>query len=163
MESSAVGWIVSDVGRGLSRGSAALETATTTYGLTSAPCWMKIADEVGPSGIVASSVQKQQRSCNPPCFSPMPSEETNVRSPHPRSSPAHKSHRNASSRSSSSVAYAALCTAQNTADSHTDRVALRLDSHDHILWLHQELAAAHVHQVRLSLSSGTALTLQIDS
>ena len=49
--------------------SATSETATTTtYGLTSAPCWTKIADEVGPNGIVASSDQKLQRSCNPPCF-----------------------------------------------------------------------------------------------
>lgn len=42
------------------------------------------------------------------------------------------------------------CT-QTLADSQTDRVALRLDSHDHIHWLHQELAPAHVHQVRLLL------------
>lgn len=64
MERSAVGWIVSDVGRGLWGVSATLETTTaTTYGVTSAGVcdafWMKIADEDGPSGIVASSYQKR--------------------------------------------------------------------------------------------------------
>lgn len=36
-------------------------------------------------------------------------------------------------------------------DRQTDRVALRLDSNDHIYWLYQKLASTHVHQVRLSL------------
>lgn len=44
----------------------------STYGLRSAgvcdPCCMKIADELGPNGIVASTDQKRQRSCNPPLF-----------------------------------------------------------------------------------------------
>ena len=90
----------------------------------------------------------------------MPSEETNVRSPP-------SSHLQRSQfpqeRILKVVEFGRVrcplhCT-RNPADSHTDRVALRLDSHDHIHWLHQELAAAHVHQVRLSLSFGTVLTL----
>jgi hypothetical protein len=97
-----------------------------------------------------------------PLFFTMPSEDTNVRAPLPAPPPLTLPQE----RILKVVEFGRVRRPLrwlNPADTHTDRAALRLDSHDHILWLHQELAAAHVHQVRRSLSSGIALTLQIDS
>lgn len=44
-----------------------------------------------------------------------------------------------------------VCCARYLADGQTDRVTLWLDPNDHLHWLHQELASAHVHKVRLFL------------